>query len=86
MSRILQISEFLWTQRSLVEVVLKNFLLIDAAERSKICCDRKRLFFAVSLYPLSFFANTPLCSSQLIPFNHSLIADKITRSNPLFSY
>ena len=35
----------------------------DKAERSpfrnKIRSDQKRLFFAVSLYPLSFFANTP---------------------------
>ena len=37
-----------------------NFLLIDATDRSKISSDQKRLFFAVSLYLLSFFANTPL--------------------------
>ena len=36
-----------------------NFLLIDPTDRSKISSDQKRLFFAVSLYPLSFFANTP---------------------------
>ena len=36
-----------------------NFLLIDATDRSKISKDQKRLFFAVSLCPLSFFANTP---------------------------
>ena len=40
-------------------VVFNNFLLIDATDRSKISSDQKRLFFAVSLYPLSFFANTP---------------------------
>ena len=27
-------------------------------DRSKISSDEKRLFFAVSLYPFSFFANT----------------------------
>ena len=37
-----------------------NFLLIDATDRSKISSDQKRLFFALSLYPLSFFAKTPL--------------------------
>ena len=36
-----------------------KFLFIDAKYRSKISSDQKRLFFAVSLYPLSFFANTP---------------------------
>ena len=55
----LQFSEFVWTLRSSVWVVFNNFLLIDATDRSKISSDQKRLFFAVSLYPLSFFANTP---------------------------
>ena len=36
-----------------------NFLLIDTTDRSKISSNQKRLFFAVNLYPLSFFANTP---------------------------
>ena len=36
-----------------------NFLLIDATNRSKISSDQKRLFFAVRLFPLSFFASTP---------------------------
>ena len=56
---MLQLSEFVWTMRSSVWVVFNNFLLIDATDRSKISSDQKRLFFAVSLYPLSFFANTP---------------------------
>ena len=50
-SLILQLFEFVCT--------LHSFLLIDATYRSKISSDQKRLFFAVSLYPLSFFANTP---------------------------
>ena len=58
-SWMLQISEFVWSLRSLAWVVLNNFLLIDATDRSKISSDQKRLFFAVSLYPLLFFANTP---------------------------
>ena len=32
---------------------------MDATDRSKISSDQKRLFFALSLYSLSFFANTP---------------------------
>ena len=36
-----------------------NFLLIDATDRSKLSSDQKRFFIALSLYPLSFFANTP---------------------------
>ena len=31
----------------------------DATDRSKIRSDQKRFFSALSLYPLSFFANTP---------------------------
>ena len=54
------ISEFVWTLRSSIWVVFNNFLLIDATYRSKISSDQKRLFFAVRLYPLAFFANTPL--------------------------
>ena len=44
--------------------VFINFLLIDATDRSKISSDQKRLFSALSLYPLSFFANTP-CNNCL---------------------
>jgi len=41
-------------------VFAKNFLLIDATDRSKISySDQKRFFIALSLYLLSFFANTP---------------------------
>ena len=58
-SWMLQLSEFVWTLRSSVWVVINNFLLIDATDKSKISSDQKRLFFAVSLYPLSFFTNTP---------------------------
>ena len=39
--------------------VFNKFLLIDATDRSKISSDQKRFFIALSLYPLSFFANTP---------------------------
>ena len=59
LSRMLHLSEFVWTLRSSVLVVFNNFLLIDAKARSKICSDQKGFFIALSLYPLSFFANTP---------------------------
>ena len=58
-SRMLQLSKCVWTRHSSVYVVFNNFLLIDATDRIKIRSDQKRLFFAVSLYPLSFFTNTP---------------------------
>ena len=59
---MLQLSEFVWALRSSVYVVFNNFLLIDATDRSKISSDQKRLFLALRLCPLSFFANTPFKS------------------------
>ena len=56
---MLEFSEFVWALRSSVWDVFNNFLLIDATDRSKISNDQKRFLFALSLYPLSFFANTP---------------------------
>ena len=56
---MLQFSQFVWTPCYSVIDVFNNFLLIDATDRSKISGDQKRLFIALSLYPLSFFANTP---------------------------
>jgi len=44
---------------SSVLVVFNNFLISDATDISKITSDHHRSFFAVSLYPLYFFANTP---------------------------
>ena len=61
-SWMLQISEFVWELHSSVWIVFNNFLLIDATDRSKISSDQKRLFFALLLYPLSFFASTPFKS------------------------
>ena len=58
-SWMLHFAEFVWMLRSSVWVVFNHFLLIDATDRSKISSDRKRLFFALRLYPLSFFASTP---------------------------
>ena len=53
------LSEFVWILRSSVLVVFNNFLLIDATDKSKISSDQKRFFIVLSVYPLSFFANTP---------------------------
>ena len=58
-SWMLQLSEFVWTLRFSVWVVFNNFLLTRTTDRGKIRSDQKRLFFVVSLYPLSFFASTP---------------------------
>ena len=59
LSRMLQFSQFVWTPCYSVWDVLNNFLLIDATDRNKISSDQKRFFIALSLYPLTFFANTP---------------------------
>ena len=76
--RMLQQSEFDWTLRCSVQVVFNNFLLIDATYRSKISSDQKRLFSAVSLYPFTFFANTPFKCS------HAYFLAKIFASFLLF--
>ena len=74
---MLQLSEFLWTPRSSVGVFFINFILIDATNRSKTRSDQKPLFFAVSLYPLSFFGNTLFKSTYLWSFlvSHPHICD-----------
>ena len=59
LSRMFHLPQFVWALRSSVWDVFVNFLLIDATDRSKISGDQKRFFIALSLYPLSFFANTP---------------------------
>ena len=56
---MLQFSQFVWALSYSVLVAFNNFLLIDATDRSKIRSDQKRFFVALSVYPLSFFANTP---------------------------
>ena len=58
---MLQLSEFIWTLRFSARVVFNKFLPIDATDRSKI-------FIALSLYPLSFFANTPF-NSRIVHLN-----------------
>ena len=65
---MLQFPQFIWALRSLVWDVFINFLLIDATDRSKISSDQKRFFIGLSLYPLSFFANTPFKGVVLFDF------------------
>jgi len=59
LSCMLQFSEFVWALSYSVCDVFNNFLLIDATNRSKFISDQKRFLIELSLYPLSFFANTP---------------------------
>ena len=59
LSRKLQFSQFVWALSCYELDVFNKFLLIDATDKSKISSDKKRFFIALSLYPLSFFANTP---------------------------
>ena len=67
LSCMLQFSQFVWTPCYSVWDVFNNFLLIDATDRSKISSDQKRFFIALSLYTLSFFANTPFNIFWLVP-------------------
>ena len=69
---MLHLFEFVWTLRSLVLVVFNNFLLIDTT--SKISSDQKRFFIALSLDPLSFFANTPFNFTIFVLFFQSFIS------------
>ena len=52
---MLHFSEFVWTLRSSVLVVFKNFFLIDATARSKISNDQKALFYRIMPVPLFIF-------------------------------
>ena len=63
---MLQFSQFVWKLRSSVWDFFNNFLLIDATDRSKISSDQKRFFIALSLYPLSFNANSPFKTQVMI--------------------
>ena len=70
----LQFSQFGWMLLYSVWVVFNNFLRIYATDSSKISSDQKSLFFAVCLFPLSFFANTPCkdCKCMLREKNHGI--------------
>ena len=79
-----QLSEFVRMIRSSVIVFFNNFLLIDATDRSKISSDQKRLFFAVSLYPSSFFANTPF-KGENEHFHHDMV-DRLSETGLSMMY
>ena len=78
---MLQFSQFVWTPCYSVWDVFINFLPIDATDRSKISSDQKS-FFILSLYPLSFFANTPFQCFKRWDFDDDLELFKITNIKP----
>ena len=55
-----------------VWVVFNNFLLVDATDR-RLVAIKSAFFIALSLYPLSFFANTPFNHMIYQPVLHKLI-------------
>ena len=59
-SRILQLSEFLWTLRFSVWVDFNNFLLIDATDSIKISSHHHRILFDVSLNLFHISRTLPL--------------------------
>ena len=56
---MLQFSQFVWALRSSVCDVFNNFLLITQQIEVGLVAIKMRFFIALSLYPLSFFANNP---------------------------
>ena len=84
---MLHLPQFIWALRSSVWDVFNNFLLIDATDRSKISSDQKRFFIALSLYPLSFFVNTPFklkfSLKKVNPLNLEFL-NQMLRTFPLF--
>ena len=58
LSRILQLSELYRRYVLLYKSFFNNFLFIGATDRNMNSSDQKQLFFAVSLYLLSFFVNS----------------------------
>ena len=67
------------------ETSLTIFLLIDATDWNKISGDQKRFFIALSLYPLSFFANTPFKSKIYFSFQLRRTVNKWMGNFPCFS-
>ena len=89
LSHMLQFSELVWALSYSVWDVFNNFILIDATDRSKIISYQKRFFIALSLYPISFFANTPfnwnwVYSDSITWYRQSLKRPRLV-SIPLFN-
>ena len=83
-SSMSHLSEFVWTLGSSVLVVFNNFLLIRRNRYSNINSNQKSLFFVASLYPFSFFENTPFkirIFQSLINANFKKLTKKIIDSN-----
>ena len=78
---MLQFSQFVVTPCYSVLDGLNNFLLIDTTDRSKISSDKKRFFIALSLYPLSFFANTPFKVEEYEVLECYLLFDPLYKSS-----
>ena len=61
--------------------MFNHFLLIDATGQSKLSSDRYQIQFYISLYFLSFFANTPLNKLSFVNFFiKSLFQDEVSLS------
>ena len=73
---MLHFSQFVWPLSYSVWEVFNNFLLIDETDRIKISSDQKRVFIALILYPLSFFANTPFNLKVMFFIDKSKINSK----------
>ena len=84
-SCMFQLPPFVWALRCSVWDVFINFLLIDATDRSKISSDQKRFFIALSVYPLSFFANTPFNISILLTIAVYRTAHLMSATNFFFN-
>ena len=83
---MLHLSEFVRTLRSSVLVVFNNFLLREATDKNKISRDQKRFFIALSLYPLSFFANTPFNAKNIYITGNMLQCFKVQFLIYIFIY
>ena len=82
LSRMLQFSQFVWALSYSVLVVFKNFLLIDAKDKSKISSDQKHFFIALSqIPPFIFREQFPYFSVLYISFTKSLMKHKENNRN-----
>ena len=85
-SGLLQLSQFVCALSYSAWDVFNNFLLIDATDRSKISSDQKRFFIALSLYPISVFANTPFKGKYLYFLVYFRILYQVLKGNKVQRY
>ena len=86
LSRMFQLPHFVWALRSSVWDVFIKFLLIDATDRSKTSSDQTSFYIALSLYPLSFFANTPFKAKKNLNRKSQYFFSRQNFSTSLQSY